>query len=590
MAMFIGLLIAWPFLFGGINSDFLTLGPWGKLPLLAFVICVVLMAAWSPTRDMVTLLIERLRPMPARRRFWSSIAVGAFAAVYLTVTAFGQHRPRYPYFHDECSYLIQAHQFAVGRLWEPAHALPEFFDSFQLFSEPVYASAYFPGTAILYVPGIWLHLPPWVTSVLIAAVVAGLLFRITAELLDGAAAVLAVTLLFANDAYRQSATLAMGQMPCLMYGLLAILFWLRWSARPTARRAVLIGIALGLAAVTRPVDALIFAIPIAAAIFFGAPWSVRVKTAAGIAAGLLPFLLLQVVMNRGITGEYFRTPFRMYADRDYPGTAYGFHTPDPAAEPVSKLLQKRMLYDGEYSRIIAGHRWSNVIRQQFEPLGVYSPARFQSVFIQSTVFAYPLLMLLIPLSVLAMTRRRAVVVAGGPLFWFLYVPYVFFFFHYVLTAAAGMIVAILVGGRGAEILLPRWRKKVMVAVFLFTGGLSLAAWPQFDPDVTDVAFDSTVLAKVNTALARLPAGERAVVLFTFDPKRGIHSEPVYNTDAAWPDDEPVVRAHDLGPRDPEIFRYYADRQPDRVFYRYDERNGELMRLGTATELAKNNPV
>ena len=66
----------------------------------------------------------------------------------------------------------------------------------------------------------------------------------------------------------------------------------------------------------------------------------------------------------------------------------------------------------------------------------------------------------------------------------------------------------------------------------------------------------------------------------------ISQEPVFNTATAWPDDAPVIHAHDLGPeRNREIIDYYAHRQPDRMFYRWDLYTGQLTQMGTARELA-----
>ena len=591
IVLLLAAIVAWPFLFFGLQSPFLTIGPWGGLPLVAFLIAVAILAGWPPTRAGVWKLLETIRPMPARRRAVCSVAAGVVAAVYLVITSLAQHRPRYPYFHDECSYLIQAHQFAAGRLWEPAHSLADFFESFQLFAEPKYASAYFPGTALLYVPGVWLHVPPWVTSIAIAAVVAGLLFRITAELFDGVGAALAMLLLMADTTYRQCATLALAQMPCLMYGLLALLAWLRWRQKKSFRRSIPIGIALGLAAVTRPVDALIFGLPIGFALLASGSIKARLRTCAAVAIGVSPLLGLQVTINHGITGDWLTTPFRLYADRDYPGTAYGFHRYDHDARPVSKLPQKQALYD-QYVPTISSHRWADAVEQQFRPFGTFSPARFQLTIIQDSTCGYPLLVVLIPLSLLAMTRPRAVVTAAAPLFLLLYVPYVFFFAHYTLTAAAAVIAAILAGARGAEHLLPGRPRVVAVTATLLIAGLSFAAFPQFDESVTDIVFDSQSLAQINAAVAKLPADRPAVVLFKYDPRDPI-GEPVYNTDAAWPDDARVVRAHDLGFRNIEIFRYYAARQPDRMFYRYvpayDEGNrewlpGALVPIGKASDL------
>ena len=55
---------------------------------------------------------------------------------------------------------------ARGRLWMPAHELADFFESFHIFVRPVYASIYFPGTALMYVPMVWLKLPFWALPVM----------------------------------------------------------------------------------------------------------------------------------------------------------------------------------------------------------------------------------------------------------------------------------------------------------------------------------------------------------------------------------------------------------------------------------------
>ena len=82
----------------------------------------------------------------------------------------------------------------------------------------------------------------------------------------------------------------------------------------------------------------------------------------------------------------------------------------------------------------------------------------------------------------------------------------------------------------------------------------------------------------------------AVVLFKYEsgktPINMLHIEPVYNLETANPDDSPVIRAHDLGQRNAEIYRYYAMQNPPRFFYRYDLSTGDLVELGDARNLAK----
>ena len=61
----------------------------------------------------------------------------------------------------------------------------------------------------------------------------------------------------------------------------------------------------------------------------------------------------------------------------------------------------------------------------------------------------------------------------------------------------------------------------------------------------------------------------AVVLFRYTAADNPVEEPAYNDDVVWPDQATVIRANDLGPRNIEIARYYAARQPWRKFYLLD---------------------
>jgi len=100
---------------------------------------------------------------------------------------------------------------------------------------------------------------------------------------------------------------------------------------------------------------------------------------------------------------------------------------------------------------------------------------------------------------------------------------------------------------------------------------------------------------VNRRLAKLPQ-KPAVVLFRFDPKSyHYHADLVYNDSVAWPDDALIVRARDLGEQENwKLYRYYAQRQPDRIFYIYDPCAASgtdplSAPLGTARQLAAAKP-
>lgn len=579
---------------GPAYAQLVTLGPWGPSYLVAFAGCVALLAVAPPTGRPLARLIARLRRPPSPRGRRSRAVAAATATLgYLLATALAQHRATWPYLHDEFSYLIQAHQFAAGHLWYRPHPLADFFDSFQLFPRPVYASAYFPGTALLYVPGVWLGVPPWVTSLAVAAAVAGLLYRVVAEAVDGLSAALAVLLLWCVNPFRSLSVMPMGQLPLLLYALLAVVAWLNWRTGRRPRHLLGVGLWLGLAAVTRPVDAACFAVPIAVDVAWsvGRSWRPLGRAAGLVAVGTLPCLLLQATLDRGITGQWTRTPFRLYADRDYPGTAYGFGQRPADVRPLSPLPQKQQLYR-EYLPLVRQHTPGNVWRALFTGFNDdagFSPPRLGMTLTLFSPLPFTLLAMLVPLSVLSLTRPRVVLLAAGPLFLGLYAGYVFFFPYYPLAAAAAVILAVVLGADAlGRLPLPRrvgYAGPVLATVLVF--GVAVAGLPQWDATVNDDLVQNRIVAAARRIDRDLAPRGRAVVLYAYDPARSPHDEPVFNADVPWPDDAPIVRAHDLGPdRDRELVRYYADRQPDRTVYRYDERTGTLSRLGTAAELGR----
>jgi hypothetical protein len=583
---------------------FITLGPYGPNALVGLLVIVAGLVAVPAAQRVALDARAWLDFTVARRRWLFAFVAGAASVAYVCAVARGQGRALRPYVHDEFSYLIQAHQLAKFHGWMPRHPLAPFFDSFQIFSEPVYASAYFPGTAMLFVPGMWLGAPPWVTAVLLAGVVAALLFRIVAELLDAAAAVLAVLLLWNNGEYRALATMTMAQMPVLAAGLAAVAAWLSWRSTGRRRWALAIGFCLAWAAITRPVDALCFAIPIGVAVAIDVARRRRPLSAMGwMAIAAVPLALLQLSLDRGITGHWTETPFRLYADRDYPGTSYGFHALDPAARPASPLWQKQVMFFDVYLPVIRDHTPARVLDNVFRSHGNagLSAARLEITLVNTPAEGLPMLLPLIPVSLAGLVGRRAagraVLLSVVPLFVGLYTGYVFFFLHYTLTAAASVIVAVLLGAGELPSLLPaRWAARGATFLALALAGLAVFGLRQFDPADPDDLFPAPFIEQVDAQLATL-AHRPAIVLFAYDGHRDVNEEPVYNPSVAWPDDADVIRAHDLGPaRDAELFRYYAERQPGRYVYRYDEHAGRLTPLGTltplgvVTELARHPPV
>jgi len=549
------------------------LSGWMQLGLFA---CAAAIAAVPPISRAAAKLPDWLRHPSPRARAWTAASVWAIALVYLIVTARQQDRQLYPRIHDECSYTTQTRMLSEGHLWQPQHELADFFETFYVLTRPVYSSIYFPGTALMNAPGIWLRQPSWVVPVLLAALVVAFTYRVSAELIDGTAGLLVALLLLATRLFRTYSTMVMAEVPVMLLGLLMIWAWLRWRAGRKWYWGVAIGVFAGWAAITRPVDALAFAIPIGlsmASDLCRAPRRLIVPTTIALFTGAMPYLALQATFDWRVTGNPWKTPYGLYLEHDQPGSAFGSGV-SGMVRAESKLPQKRI----GWADLAAGAKSS---RQD----GILAWAGLRLLFTGSIVFPCAMLLLLLPAGLLiAPERGRWVVLAAMPLCLLLYAPNPLFLRHYALPYTTAIAMCVVLGARTLErAASTKYRRAV--GTFLTTALILLAvgSLPQLDSRVVDEVYRTPLLDYTQRALAQIPSP--AVVLFRFTPGGNVYEEPVYNTDVTWPDDAPIIRAHDLGPRDGELLRYYALRQPERTFWLFDRRSGNVFELGNAAQAA-----
>src|SRR5687768_10696466 len=164
---------------------------WGELPHPMVWLALLLLALLPWFNVRLSAWFDRVRNPSPRTRLITAAAIAIVTAVYLYSTAIHQGRDFFLKIPDEHSYSIQARMLATGRLWLAAHPAAESFDAPYLLVRPVYASQYFPGTALFLVPFVWLGAALWTAPLLMSAAAAGVLYRITAELIDGVAGLLA---------------------------------------------------------------------------------------------------------------------------------------------------------------------------------------------------------------------------------------------------------------------------------------------------------------------------------------------------------------------------------------------------------------
>jgi hypothetical protein len=532
------------------------------------------------------------RPTPKTRRL-TALAIAATSSLFLYWAARCQHVTPKPQFEDEFSYLIQMRMLAHGRFWMPAIPLPQFFDSFYVLVTPVYASMYFPGTAIMYVPALLLHLPYIVAPLTASGLCAAMLYLILTDLLDGASAILGVLLLLSLSMFRLMSVMLMAQIPMLLLGLVMTWAALRWRKKNNKRWLLLLGAAAGWAAITRPADALCFAIVLGSVMAMdmrNKAWPDWVKISAWIIAPALPFLILQLILNHQITGQWLTTPFGRYNDINYPG-AFGFHG-GSAPLHVSDIPEKQLFYEKNVKWLLDQHQLKNLITVGLKD---------ESGMVARFAIVDPFFWIIAPISLLAMWNRRLWMVWGMlPVFLLIMSAYAFSWdlsHYYVMVMPATILLSVL-PIRFLTDTFPNRAGMIRSMMGLAIIALSLAAMPQFNRLVHDRYFNYTELEQIDNDLAANVTAP-AVVIFHFNPATNNPSEePVFNPDVAWPDDAAIIRVRDLnadvsavgqpGDLDQPLYDYYSRIDPARVFYLYDRGSGNerLKRLGTADVLAR----
>jgi hypothetical protein len=565
-------------------------GIWGQTRQLWSGLLVLIGAGATllvrPARAGALTTIERIRHPSAGARGTIALIITLAAGAYLYFTAKHQGRDFAPALFDEYSYLIGAKIIAAGHLWMPRHELAEFFDSFHILTDRAYASKYPPGTAASMALALKLGLPAWTAPLACSALAIGMLYLVLTELIDGAAGILGSVMLVACRLFRRVSVAYLSQPLALLLILLAVWAYLKWRQTKSPSRAAIIGACLGALAVTRPMEAACLGslLLIAACFDMRGLAARRALLLSSVAtAAILPFLAIQLACNRGITGQWTTLPWTYYAHRDDPYDNLGSRPLDRNVQIASDLPQKRVIQEEQTFEAYQQKIELPFYRRFLE-------RRLPDALFETIPFA-PLIAL-IPIGLCALNdRRRWLLWAFLPLCVVAYTFYTFSTSHYVVTLAPAAILMTLMGIHALASAHRGWQNAIWLIASLFILAVSLTRLPELEKNPPgDAIFRPIEATRIDRQLAILRPP--CVVLFRFSPGCDALAEPVFNTDVAWPDDAPIIRAHDKGDAaDQRIFRYYAKRSPDLAFYSFDRvaattDRDALHYLGTATELAK----
>ncbi len=308
----------------------------------------------------------------------------------------------------------------------------------------VYAGMYPVGTAIMMLPGIWLGIGHWLMPILTGIAAASFFYLVLEEMFGTVRAITGVLVLVSLNLFMAMSFMVMSEMPFLLAQLVCFWAWMRWRRRRRFGWLLLLGAAAGYGAITRPADMFCAALAIGIAILF----ELRRKPAmffravAIIVAAASPFLAIQVAQNIGVAGRWDQTPIRYYTDRNYPAPILSFAHVNAANVPPTNCMPKR----------IAMRQWILPDYEQHWRLslwGIWYPERINEVIHQT--LGNPLLIILIPISLLSLGEIRRATIAGSMLFFFvIYTADAVFLKHYALSVAPAMICLVLMGWQSLE--------------------------------------------------------------------------------------------------------------------------------------------
>ena len=475
--------------------------------------------------------------------------VSALISVVVVWYAWGAWQPL-PAVHDEASYVLQARIFATGQWTAPAPPIPDFFEQPHVLVDPVVASKYPPGHALLLAPGALVGFPALV-PLLLAGLSAALLFHLALRVAGASVATLAVAAWVTTPLVLRFQPSYFSEVTTGAAVLAAWLALLNWRATRARRWLLLLALVVGWGAITRPLTMLAFAIPIGVVVIRDVTrhrdWrSFGLAVLVGVAClSVLP------LWSARTTGNWRLSPLELYRRQYLPYDRMGFDIDStPPAKTLSPVMQQT------YDHFLVPHREQrpgHLPRTAFDRIASLVVGLFQG-------WRLPLLLLFAvglwraPTTVRFAAGSAAILLVA-------HLPYAYYATWTVYYLEVAPIAAVIVACGALDVIRRfRLRENSAIAALLVAlvvgGAWEAARWRAVHQ--RDTAFDR----RFAEALRQLP--QPAIVFMRYSPRFAQHLSVVANH----PDlrATPLWVVHDLGERNAQL-RALA---PERASFDFEE--------------------
>jgi 4-amino-4-deoxy-L-arabinose transferase-like glycosyltransferase len=231
---------------------------------------------------------------------------------------------RLPHVEDEVAFVFQAKTLAGGQIVAQPPAHPEFFRvPFVIVRDDMWFGKYPPGYPLVLAVGVLIG-APWLVNPLLAGIAVLLVFIIGRRLYDAPTGLVAAALLAISPFLMLQAGSLMSHVAALVWTLLALLAFESVVRRDATWPAVGCGAALGMLALTRSLTAAGIGLPIGIWLLARIVHDRRnLRSAAYVAAGALPFVVVLLAYNQFTTGSPFKTGYELWWSWDRIGFGEG---------------------------------------------------------------------------------------------------------------------------------------------------------------------------------------------------------------------------------------------------------------------------